>query len=674
MGNRGNVALVLLMGLFVMPGGFALAHTRGGEGEALAAREVAQYEREVTHLEGVLERLRERIEERLNKHRERLCERLVRLKERYPGVTLPPYCAETPPPVAPGLTFTASPTQLIAGATSTLMWATTHAASCLASGGWSGSRATSGSLVVAPAATTTYTLACSGAGGTTTGSVTVGVTSAPSPMSPTVDLTATLTSILQGSSTELAWTSTHATTCVASDGWFGARATSGLELVAPSATTTYTLTCGNGSASSTDSVTVYVAIPVSVPQPTVDLSAASTTLPEGASTSLAWTTTDASTCLASDGWNGARATSGSEVVSPTATTTYVLTCGNGLATSSDSVTINVLPAAVPAPTVDLSTASTTLMQGATTTLTWTSTNATACVASDGWSGARATSGSEVVSPSATTTYILSCGNGFASSSDSATVYVTLPAPIPQPSIDLSAVSTTLVQGASTTLAWTTTNADTCSASGGWSGLRAVSGSEVVSPSATTTYTLTCGNGLATSSDSVTVQVSVPYGVDGVVLSEVVADPAGTDTDREWVEIYNGTGASVDLNGWKIAEPSATDTLATSSTVLQSHGFAVVVSSSTVASELALPGGTVVLVISGLIGDGLTNTGDGLMLLNAASTTVDAVSWGTNIEAFDPAAPAAGSGQSLSRHLGMPDTSTAADWFVTSTTTPGTASL
>lgn len=47
--------------------------------------------------------------------------------------------------------------------------------------------------------------------------------------------------------------------------------------------------------------------------------------------------------------------------------------------------------------------------GDTVTLTWSSRNATACTASGGWSGARATSGSAVVGPLAqSTTFSLSC--------------------------------------------------------------------------------------------------------------------------------------------------------------------------------------------------------------------------------------------------------------------------
>jgi hypothetical protein len=78
---------------------------------------------------------------------------------------------------APTVTLSADPAAISAGQSSTLTWSSTNATSCTASAGWSGARATSGTEQVASiAATTTFTLACSGAGGTTTQSATVTVT------------------------------------------------------------------------------------------------------------------------------------------------------------------------------------------------------------------------------------------------------------------------------------------------------------------------------------------------------------------------------------------------------------------------------------------------------------------------------------------------------------------
>jgi hypothetical protein len=75
------------------------------------------------------------------------------------------------------------------------------------------------------------------------------------------------------------------------------------------------------------------------------------------------------------------------------------------------------------PTVTLVASPASITSGASSTLTWSSTNATSCSASGGWSGSKATSGSQSVSPTATTTYTLSCTGAGGSGSASAVVTV-----------------------------------------------------------------------------------------------------------------------------------------------------------------------------------------------------------------------------------------------------------
>ncbi|MCB9804460.1 hypothetical protein H6769_02255 [Candidatus Peribacteria bacterium] len=62
----------------------------------------------------------------------------------------------------------------------------------------------------------TYTLSCTGPGGSTSQSVTVNVAN---PVAPSVTLTTSLTSGYNGTPTTLAWTVSNATSCSASGGW-----------------------------------------------------------------------------------------------------------------------------------------------------------------------------------------------------------------------------------------------------------------------------------------------------------------------------------------------------------------------------------------------------------------------------------------------------------------------
>ena len=88
----------------------------------------------------------------------------------------------------------------------------------------------------------------------------------------------------------------------------------------------------------------------------------------------------------------------------------------------------LIPQVAPAaPTLTL--ASSSIVTGTSTTLTWSSANATGCTASGSWSGPLATSGSQTLKPTAqgTDTYTLSCANA-AGASPTASVNLTVTAP------------------------------------------------------------------------------------------------------------------------------------------------------------------------------------------------------------------------------------------------------
>jgi len=89
------------------------------------------------------------------------------------------------PPASPTLNFSANPTSVSSGSSSTLTWSTTNADTCIASGAWSGTKAVSGSESTgALTATATYTLNCSGGGGSVIKSLAVTVSSTPAPPPP----------------------------------------------------------------------------------------------------------------------------------------------------------------------------------------------------------------------------------------------------------------------------------------------------------------------------------------------------------------------------------------------------------------------------------------------------------------------------------------------------------
>ncbi len=242
----------------------------------------------------------------------------------------------------PQVSLQASETDVAAQASITLTWTAQNADSCTASGGWSGTKAVSGSQTInGLAATTTYTLACSGSGGgSVSQSVTVNVAGAAT--APTISLSASPSSVSAGGSAVVSWTTSSATSCTASGGtggWAGAKDPAGGSVsISPiDASTTFNLSCTG--AGGTQQASTQVAVDGA---PTVTLQASPTSVASGENTMLTWSSTDASSCTARGRWSGNKGTSGSEA-SPalTSDSTFELDCtgagGSGTATAQVSI-------------------------------------------------------------------------------------------------------------------------------------------------------------------------------------------------------------------------------------------------------------------------------------------------------------------------------------------------
>ena len=93
---------------------------------------------------------------------------------------------------------------------------------------------------------------------------------------------------------------------------------------------------------STNPSAIAVAQAATAPAPTATLSAFGRSIPNGQSATLMWSSTNARTCSGT-GFS-ASGPSGSLIVSPTATTTYGITCIGSGGSASQSVTVAVTPA------------------------------------------------------------------------------------------------------------------------------------------------------------------------------------------------------------------------------------------------------------------------------------------------------------------------------------------
>lgn len=162
--------------------------------------------------------------------------------------------APVPVPVA---TLTASPVTVYVGSQSTLTASCTNATSAsIDNGVGSFTSAAGGTKAVFPAVTTTYTLTCTGAGGASQKSVTV--TAVPRPPVPTASLTASPSTITKGGSSTLSAVCTNSTLASINNAVGAVPAAGGSKIVAPTVTTTYTLTCSGAGGTSVSSAKITV--------------------------------------------------------------------------------------------------------------------------------------------------------------------------------------------------------------------------------------------------------------------------------------------------------------------------------------------------------------------------------------------------------------------------------
>jgi uncharacterized cupredoxin-like copper-binding protein len=448
----------------------------------------------------------------------------------------------TAPTSLPVITFTAQPTLIQPGQSTTLTWNAANATACVASGGtasvsWSGSQPlTSAGMTLGPidtAGTYSLTLTCAGAGGSAAKDVVIVVSPTTVPPAVTVDVDVSPTQVVAGSSANLAWTSSNATACSASGSWSGSEPLLGTEVSTGTLTTaavySYTLTCTGpgGSATGTASLQVNPAAAV-----VTNLAATPSTIQTGQSVMLSWGTTGAASCAASAGtgaWAGVQpTTSTGTAIGPINTAgTYVFTLectGPGGTSAPRSVTVTVTnPTPPAAAVVSFAANPSTIQVGQSVSLTWTTTNATACTASGGagsWGGSvgAASVGTSTgpINTAGTYTFTLTCsGPGGVGAPNSVAVNVTGATPGPVIISLFTAVPSTLQVGQSASLAWTTIGATACAASGGtgsdgWTGAVPTSSlatsTGAINVAGSYTYTLTCTGGGANATNSVVVNV------------------------------------------------------------------------------------------------------------------------------------------------------------------------
>jgi len=430
--------------------------------------------------------------------------------------------------------FTAQPAAITSGQTTTLSWVIQNATSATITPGVGTVSATTGSVAVSPTATTTYTLTATGPNGTTTQTVQVTVGASTAQI---LRFAASPSSIPTGGQSTLSWTTSGATTISISPG-IGTVSANGSTTVSPATTTTYTI-----SATGTDGKTVTAAAQVTVGAVTAQIVrfvANPGSIATGASTTLSWSTSNATTVSISPGV-GNVAANGSVAVSPAATTVYTISA-TGTDGKTVTATAQVTVGAVTAQILRFAASPNTIGLGASTTLSWSTSNATSISISP-TVGTVTANGSTTVSPATTTSYTLSATGADGKTVTAVTTVTVSGSAIPQ-IVTFVATPQSIAPGGSTQICWQVTGATSISIAPSIGTNLNANACATVTPSATTTYTLTATNAVGTVQGNLTVNVGLVQ-ILSFQANPVSTQVAGAPTTLSWT---TANATSVVLTG------------------------------------------------------------------------------------------------------------------------------
>lgn len=406
------------------------------------------------------------------------------------------------------ISFSANPITIAAGQSSTLQWHVPGASSVVIDPGI-GKVAESGTMTVIPGKTQTYTLTASISAGSRSLSTTVIVTSGVLPV--INSFIANPVNISIGQASILKWNVTGANS-VSIDQGIGTVDMVGTKPVTPGATTTYTLTATNESGSVDATATVSIN---STNVPVIfTFSVNPNNINSGQTATIRWNVSGAASIYIYPAIGvSTLEKAGSQTISPATSTTYTIVATNSAGSATQSTTVIVAPPGSPVITTFISNPST-IETGDSSTLVWSVTGADSISIFLGTDNASnlISSGALEVKPTSTTTYTVSATNSAGVITAQTTVYVISP----EQSLVFEAEPGYIDEGQSSTLTWTLIGGESVFIDQGI-GESTSSGSVIVTPSATTMYTLT--------SDTITLTATVTVVKSGSPLIEsFTADP------------------------------------------------------------------------------------------------------------------------------------------------------
>lgn len=278
-----------------------------------------------------------------------------------------------------------------------------------------------------------------------------------------------------------------------------------------------------------NSAAVRVSTTAAQPAQVTRFDASPANISAGQTTTLTWIVQGATSVSINNGV-GNVANSGSTQVTPSATTTYTLTATGPAGSITASATVTVGEGGVGNPQILRFEANPLSIQpGQQTTLSWTTTGANTVSISG--VGAVTPNGSTSVSPTQTTTYTLTATSTDGRSVTSPITITVATGNIPQVVVFV-ATPQNIDAGSSTKLCWQVTGATSIKIDPGVGSNLNANDCATVSPTATTTYTLTATNASGQIQASATINVG-QVRITSFTANPVTSDAAGAPVTLSW---------------------------------------------------------------------------------------------------------------------------------------------
>ncbi|MBT3355728.1 hypothetical protein HOB25_05040 [bacterium] len=429
-----------------------------------------------------------------------------------------------------------------------ITWTSSNADYCrVYYGSWTGSLATEGSYTSSNLIyDKTFTVRCYSWSHNSQDTVTINVGENPAP-DPVLDFSADSSALNYNTSTQLNWSVENTTSLNATGDWSGGKniPSGNYDTGNLIDSKTYRLTAIGEGGTVVEDVEVVVGEPTFPPN--VSITADDQIVAYNEPTVVRWETEHADWCrLEYDSTSTTVGADGSEFTGNlTDDKTYTIVCGNAADENSDSATIQVIPVGFP-PEITLTADTNPVEYGNSTTIHWTSTNSIACTLSGvgdvDTDGNRSTG--NLYLPK---TYTLTCTGEGGTSSKNLTIGIT-GTPGSMPTMNFWADDYNFYGSGSTTLHWTTTDADRCWGSSGtynwnkssnkWKAIPAgTEGTDNLS--STTLYTINCENVNGTTSLSLTISIDS----ENAVELEFYADNTEIEQNADVTLTWNGKNAN-----------------------------------------------------------------------------------------------------------------------------------